>query len=69
MCTMELLSSMKINSFKCMRKEELNLFIDHIKEVAREGIAIDLSAKIASLSIDMSCRMVFGKKSLDKEFV
>ncbi|WCJ31801.1 Cytochrome P450 71AU50 [Euphorbia peplus] len=67
MCTLELLSNFKINSFKCMRKEELNLFIDYIKEAAREGMAVDLSAKVASLNAGMSCRMVFGKKYLDTE--
>ncbi|XP_065873169.1 cytochrome P450 71AU50-like [Euphorbia lathyris] len=67
MCTLELLSNLKINSFKCMRKEEVNLLIDYIKAAACEGVAVDLSAKVASLNAGMSCRMVFGKKYLDKE--
>ncbi|WCJ31803.1 Cytochrome P450 71AU50 [Euphorbia peplus] len=68
MCTVELLSTLKINLFRCMRKEELNLLVDYIMEAARDGVAVDLSAKVASYSKDMSCRMVFGKKYLDKEF-
>ncbi|KAJ4834328.1 hypothetical protein Tsubulata_014231 [Turnera subulata] len=51
-----------------MRREELALLIQNIKEAARERVAVDLSAKVSSLSADMSCRMVFGKKYMDKEF-
>ncbi|KAH7520682.1 hypothetical protein FEM48_Zijuj08G0171100 [Ziziphus jujuba var. spinosa] len=68
MLTMELLSNMKINSFRALRKEELSLLIEFIKEAARDGIDVDLSAKVSALSNDMSCRMVFGKKFADSEF-
>jgi cytochrome P450 len=50
------------------RKEELDLLIDYIKDASRERVAVDLSAKVSSLSADISCRMVFGKKYLEKEF-
>ncbi|KAG6767265.1 hypothetical protein POTOM_028461 [Populus tomentosa] len=68
MCTLELLSNHKINSFMSTRKEELDLFIDYIKDASRERVAVDLSAKVSSLSADISCRMIFGKKYLEKEF-
>ncbi|XP_048332511.2 cytochrome P450 71AU50 [Ziziphus jujuba] len=68
MCTLELLSTLKIDSFRDMRKEELGLFIEFVREAARDQAAVDLSAKISSLSADMSCIMVFGKKYLDSEF-
>ncbi|KAL5820502.1 hypothetical protein ACOSQ3_022384 [Xanthoceras sorbifolium] len=68
MCTSELLSNHKISSFKSMRKEELGLLIDYIKEAACSGVAVDLSDKVTSLIVDMTCRMVFGKKYVDKEF-
>ncbi|XP_030535103.1 cytochrome P450 71AU50-like [Rhodamnia argentea] len=68
MCTLELLSNAKINSFKSMRREEVGLFVNLLKEASRDRTAINLSAKISSLSADMSCRMVFGKKYSDKEF-
>ncbi|XP_059432652.1 cytochrome P450 71AU50-like, partial [Corylus avellana] len=67
MCTLELLSSRKINSFKHMRKEELGLLIKFIQEAACDCVAVDLSAKVSSLSADMSCCMVFGKKYMDKD--
>uniref|UniRef100_F6H4P4 Cytochrome P450 CYP736A12 n=1 Tax=Vitis vinifera TaxID=29760 RepID=F6H4P4_VITVI len=66
-CTLELLSSHKINSFKPMRREEVGLFIKSFEEAARAGAAVDVSAKVALLSADMSCRMVFGKKYMDKD--
>ncbi|XP_050207976.1 cytochrome P450 71AU50-like [Mercurialis annua] len=68
MCTLELLSNLKINSFKSMRKQELDLLIDYVKDASSRRVAVDLSGKVASLSADMSCRMVFGKKYTEKEF-
>ncbi|KAF9681948.1 hypothetical protein SADUNF_Sadunf05G0056400 [Salix dunnii] len=68
MCSLELLSNLKINSFMSMRKEELDLLIDYIKEASREHVSVDLSAKVSSLSADISCRMVLGKKYMDKDF-
>ncbi|KAK0606854.1 hypothetical protein LWI29_005256 [Acer saccharum] len=68
LCTLELLSNLKINAFKSMRKEELDLLIDYVKEAASSCTAVDLSAKLGALSADVTCRMVFGKKYLDKEF-
>ncbi|KAL5753665.1 hypothetical protein ACOSP7_021885 [Xanthoceras sorbifolium] len=66
MCTLELLSNHKISSFKSMRKEELGLLIGFIKDAA--AAPVDLSAKVGTLSADMICRMVFGKKYMDEEF-
>ncbi|PQM38302.1 cytochrome P450 CYP736A12-like [Prunus yedoensis var. nudiflora] len=69
MCTLELLSNQKINSFKSMRIEEVALCVEAIRAAANSGsIAVDLSDKVMSLSVDMSCRMVFGKKYKDEEF-
>ncbi|XP_030445192.2 cytochrome P450 71AU50-like [Syzygium oleosum] len=68
MCTLELLSNAKINSFKSMRREEVGLLVNFLKDASHNRTTIDLSANISSLSADMSCRMVFGKKYMDKEF-
>ncbi|KAK9911135.1 hypothetical protein M0R45_035058 [Rubus argutus] len=70
MCTIELLSNHKINSYKSMRKEELALLVKSIREAAAKErhVLVDLSSKVSSLSADMSCRMVFGKKYMDEEF-
>ncbi|KAL0427546.1 UNVERIFIED_CONTAM: cytochrome [Sesamum latifolium] len=66
LCTLELLSNLKISSFQPMRSEELGIFIASLKQAARDGTIVDLSAKVSSLAAEMSCRMVFGKK-VDKE--
>ncbi|KAK3177557.1 hypothetical protein Dsin_014006 [Dipteronia sinensis] len=66
MCTLELLSNVKINSFMSIRNEELDLLIEYVKEAS--GTVVDISAKVGSLNADMTCRMVFGKKYMDNEF-
>ncbi|XP_047971037.1 cytochrome P450 71AU50-like [Salvia hispanica] len=67
LCTLELLSTLKINSFQPMRREELGLFVESLKEASKLNSTVDLSAKVASLTAEMSCRMVFGKKYDDKD--
>ncbi|PQQ04873.1 cytochrome P450 CYP736A12-like [Prunus yedoensis var. nudiflora] len=69
MCTLELLSTHKINSFKSMRREEVALCVESIRDAAYKGrVAVDLSDIVSSLSVDMSCRMVLGKKYRDEDF-
>ncbi|KAK7318548.1 hypothetical protein RJT34_03251 [Clitoria ternatea] len=67
MCTLELLSQTKINSFRPMREEELDQLIKFLREAAKDGTVVDLSAKVATLSADMACRMVLGKKYMDQD--
>ncbi|KAL1569586.1 cytochrome P450 71AU50-like [Salvia divinorum] len=66
LCTLELLSSLKIAQFQPMRKAELGLLVAELRDQAREPV--DLSARIMSLSADMTCLMVFGRKFSDGEF-
>ncbi|XP_019182602.1 PREDICTED: cytochrome P450 CYP736A12-like [Ipomoea nil] len=67
LCTLEFLSNLKINSFQPMRREELCLLVESFKQAAQNGEAVNLSVKVSSLSVNMSCRMVFGKKYEDKD--
>ncbi|AES66281.1 cytochrome P450 family 71 protein [Medicago truncatula] len=67
MCTLELLSHTKINSFRSMREQELDLLIKFIREAANDGTTVDISAKVAALTADMTCIIVFGKKYSDKD--
>ncbi|KAK3411593.1 hypothetical protein EUGRSUZ_I00334 [Eucalyptus grandis] len=48
--------------------EEVSLLVNFPKDASHDRMATDLSVKISSLSANMSCRMVFGKKYIDKEF-
>ncbi|KAJ0097019.1 hypothetical protein Patl1_27461 [Pistacia atlantica] len=66
--TVELLSDSRISAFRTMRKQELDLLIEYIKQAAAARDAIDLSAKVSSLIAFMTCLMVFGKKYMDEEF-
>ncbi|KAF9616993.1 hypothetical protein IFM89_033063 [Coptis chinensis] len=43
------------------------LFIESLKEASRDHVEVDLSAKVLTLSTDMSCLMVFGKKRIHNE--
>ncbi|XP_019182603.1 PREDICTED: cytochrome P450 CYP736A12-like [Ipomoea nil] len=68
MCTLQLLSSHKINSMQSMRMREVSLLIGSLKRAAAHGgAAVDLSAMVSSLSADMSFLMVVGKKYLSSE--
>ncbi|PHT80844.1 Cytochrome [Capsicum annuum] len=68
LCTLELLSTLKINSFQAMRKQEVTNFVTFINQAASNGVEVDVSAKLASLNANMACLMVFGKKYVDDEF-
>ncbi|XP_062113754.1 cytochrome P450 71AU50-like [Humulus lupulus] len=68
MCTLELLSNLKISSFRAMRREEILLLIELAKNAACDRVAIDLSTTITASNTDMSCRMVLGRKYSHEEF-
>ncbi|KAK7369398.1 hypothetical protein VNO80_11435 [Phaseolus coccineus] len=50
-----------------MREEELDLLIKLLREAAKDGATVDLSAKVSTLSADMACRMILGKKYMDQD--
>ncbi|KAF9592797.1 hypothetical protein IFM89_017367 [Coptis chinensis] len=62
LCTLELLSNSKIESFQSMRREEVHNFIKSIKIAAESHSVINLTAKIGSLVEDMTFIMIFGAK-------
>ncbi|XP_060169551.1 cytochrome P450 71AU50-like [Lycium barbarum] len=68
LCTLELLTTQKINSFQAMRKQEVANFVTFINRAACSHVEVDISAKLATLSANMACLMVFGKKYTDDEF-
>ncbi|KAG5572858.1 hypothetical protein H5410_062624 [Solanum commersonii] len=68
LCTQHLLSNQKINSFQSMRRQQVEFMIKSLKnEACDHRIVVDLSAKISSLSADLTCLMVFGKKYMDED--
>ncbi|CAN4090069.1 unnamed protein product [Withania somnifera] len=68
LCTLQLLSPLKINSFQAMRKQQVTNFVTSINRAASSHVEVDISAKLASLNANMTCLMVFGKKYMDDEF-
>lgn len=64
----ELLSSQKISSFQSLRRQELGLLVESLREsAAAGGAAVDLSAEVAAMNVNATCRMLFGKRYDDKD--
>ncbi|RVX13986.1 cytochrome P450 CYP736A12 [Vitis vinifera] len=61
LCTVELLNTAKINSFASVRKEEVGMLVQSLKEMAAAGEVVDISTKVAQVVEDISYRMVFGR--------
>nr|QLI42751.1 cytochrome P450 CYP736A12-like protein [Nigella sativa] len=62
LCTLELFSNSKIEMFRPMRREELVLFVETVKNASVDGSKVNISAMIESVFEDMTYRMVFGFK-------
>ncbi|KAL0395595.1 UNVERIFIED_CONTAM: cytochrome [Sesamum calycinum] len=67
LCTLKLLSNLRINQFQTMRKAELGLLVSSLKLAAELREIVDLSARVSGLSGDMNCLMIFGKKYADRD--
>ncbi|KAI3881666.1 hypothetical protein MKW92_015762 [Papaver armeniacum] len=62
MCSFELLSIKRIQSFKFVREEEIHILIKNIKLSSMEKKAVNLSEMLLALSNDIICRCTLGKK-------
>ncbi|KAG8373317.1 hypothetical protein BUALT_Bualt11G0011400 [Buddleja alternifolia] len=67
LCTLELLSNLRINQFQSTRKVELELLVTSLKHAAEMGETVDLSSRVSGLSADIICLMVFGNKYGDRD--
>ncbi|XP_024929950.3 cytochrome P450 CYP736A12 [Ziziphus jujuba] len=65
LCTLQLLSSSKAESFAELRKEELGLALESLKKSAAKGELVDLSRKIGEVVEDISTRMILGRRKDD----
>ncbi|PKA62982.1 Cytochrome P450 71D10 [Apostasia shenzhenica] len=59
-CTLELLSSKRVRSFRAIREEEVSNLIRYIAAAA--GDVVDLSSKFAEVANDITARAVIGGK-------
>ncbi|KAM7257909.1 hypothetical protein ACFE04_013650 [Oxalis oulophora] len=67
LCTLQLLSTSKIEMFSPMRKEEVGLLVEEVKEAARAREVVDITEKVNQFVENMTYRMVLGRKK-DDEF-
>ncbi|MBA0873950.1 hypothetical protein Goshw_009607, partial [Gossypium schwendimanii] len=64
-CSEELLSAARVNSFQSIREEEVLNLIETIK--SNEGLAVNLSEKVFSMSYGITARAAFGKKCKNQD--
>ncbi|TYH35057.1 hypothetical protein ES332_D13G167600v1 [Gossypium tomentosum] len=64
-CTEELLSAARVNSFQSIREEEVLNLIETIK--SNEVLAVNLSEKVFSMIYGITARAAFGKKCKNQD--
>ncbi|KAK6921150.1 Cytochrome P450 [Dillenia turbinata] len=62
LCTIELLSTLKIESFAMVRREEVGSLVQSLKVAAEAEMVVNLSTKVMALVEDISYRMLFGRR-------
>ncbi|WOG93767.1 hypothetical protein DCAR_0313054 [Daucus carota subsp. sativus] len=60
-CTLELLSSSKVNSMAGLRREALVVLVEFLEEAAAASEVVDVSEKVAHLTEDVTFRMLLGR--------
>ncbi|KAH6771704.1 hypothetical protein C2S51_010108 [Perilla frutescens var. frutescens] len=68
LCTLNLLSSHKINEFRPVRREVIGDMVGFLRRASEKREIVDVSAVVSGVSGDMNCLMVFGRKYVDKGF-
>ncbi|KAF8022509.1 hypothetical protein BT93_F0123 [Corymbia citriodora subsp. variegata] len=66
LCTLQLLSSAKVESFAPIRREELGRVVRRVRAAAAARDAVDVSAEVGQLIGDLACRMILGCSTRDK---
>lgn len=64
-CVLQLLSNKRVQSFRAQREEEVALLVQDVKHSALLSLPVNLSQLFASLTIDVTCRVAFGKKFIE----
>eukprot|EP01018_Ginkgo_biloba_P005297 Gb_04401 [translate_table: standard] len=68
LCTIELLASKRIESFRSTREEEMSVIINSIwRESGRGTAPVNVTEKLTSLTTGIMCRMIFGGKFSDDD--
>ncbi|CAL5215170.1 unnamed protein product [Lathyrus oleraceus] len=66
-CTLQLLSTSKVESFSSLRKREMELALTLLKKSASSGEVVDVSEFVHDVIMDIVCKMVLGC-SIDEVF-
>ena len=66
LCTLQLLSRSKIESFAAMRRDEVGALVERLKEAAAAGEMVDVSAKVRELIEDITYKMILGRNKDEK---
>ncbi|KAJ4710288.1 Cytochrome P450 [Melia azedarach] len=66
-CVLQLLSLKRVQSFRFIRQEEINLMIEKINQSYSSSSTIDLSEVFPSLTNDIVCRVAFGRRYAECE--
>ncbi|KAL6174961.1 hypothetical protein ACLB2K_051605 [Fragaria x ananassa] len=61
-CVVHLLSANRVQSFRAEREEELGLLIQEVKRLTSVSLSVNLSEMFASFTVDVMCRVAFGRK-------
>ncbi|XP_057447082.1 cytochrome P450 CYP736A12-like [Lotus japonicus] len=65
-CTTQLLSGSKVESFAPLRKEEMGLLVKLLVESGESGEVVDVSEKVAKLIENIVFRMILGRSNDDR---
>jgi len=66
-CTLELLSAKRVQSFSFIREDEVNKLIESIQACACTGSPVNVSKSVSSSVSTIVTRAAFGKKSEHQE--
>ncbi|RDX95275.1 Cytochrome P450 71D10, partial [Mucuna pruriens] len=61
-CTVELLTAKRVQSFRCIREDEVSELVEKICASASEGSIFNLSQNIYPMTYGIAARAAFGKK-------
>lgn len=61
-CTLQLLSNRRVQSFRTLIEEEVWLMLEKVKDTCPSGSVLNFNDIFSTLSYDIVCRIVLGKK-------
>ncbi|KAL5544789.1 hypothetical protein UlMin_008573 [Ulmus minor] len=67
LCTEQLLSGSKVESFCELRTEEVGLLVERLKRAAAAREAVDVGLEVAEAIEDITYRMILGRKKDEKD--